>query len=610
MMGQVVSRFADSVWDFYPYVPLDNVTPSAKRIDWRIVLPDGHKLTDPEHQHLLQSSKEFIWSLFSQPVEGRIRPGMMTLIAKVAYLIPLLRWMVQQGMARFADLVGRTRDYVPVARQLSDGRKAAETTVSCRLRMLEDLHHQWGKISDALHHHPWPQDSSCALAGIKVGNIHRKPKTEVLPAAIASRIAEAALEYVQKRSGHILAGLKAVDESMDDETRARRKRGHIALTHTYAAREAGFEGGTHLRTESIYLRTACYIVIDQFSGARDSEMMSLEEGCIVPGKSRDGSTDILWLHGTIYKTGVRPHKWLVPPVVEEAVTVLTQLTAPLRERLRREEVLLPERIPMAIASEKAHLLKRLHTIRKQKNSLFLNPGNQGEVSVLSGVHLNNNLREFCKHADIVDTDGRPYPLHSHQFRRTYAHFIARAELGDLLTLRDHFGHWSIDMTVYYADGGADNFEADLELLEMIANEKMGRQIEIIGDYLHTDTPVGNGGHWISAWRSAVRTASNKEVLIAEYAGSLVLTGTGHSWCVGSEHGTCCGGLCVFEPQMCVDCNHGLIGPDHRPVWEGIRDQQIEALALDDIGLGGRARAKTIIAEAEKILRRLDGLETA
>jgi len=513
--SQVVSRYRDPVWDFYPYIPLDNVTASAKQIDWRIALTDGRKLTDPEHQHLLESSKDFIWSLFSQPVEGRVRPGMMTLIAKVAYLIPLLRWMVQVGLPRFAGLAGRTLEYVPVARQLSDGRKAAQTTVGCRLRILEDLHHQWGKISDALPPHPWPQDSSCALAGIKVGNIHRKPKTEVLPDAIASRIAEAALEYIQKNSGHILAGLQAVYESMDVETRARRKKGWIALTHTYAARAAGFKGGTHLRTESIYLRTACYIVIDQFSGARDSEMMSLEEGCIVPGKSRDGSTDILWLHGTIYKTGMRPHKWPVPPVVEEAVTVLTRLTAPLRKRVRLEEVLLHERIATAIANEKARLLKRLHTVRKQKNRLFLNPGTHGEVTVLSGAHVNNNLREFCTHAGILDKDGRPYPLHSHQFRRTYAHFIARSELGDLLTLRDHFGHWSIDMTAYYADGGADTFEADIELLEMIANEKMGRQIEIIGDYLDTDTPMGNGGHWISAWRSAIRTASNKEVLIAE-----------------------------------------------------------------------------------------------
>jgi hypothetical protein len=365
-----------------------------------------------------------------------------------------------------------------------------------------------------------------------------------------------------------------------------------------------------LAIESIRLRTACYIVIDEFSGIRVSEMMSLEEGCIVPGRSRDGCTDILWLHGTIYKTGIRPKRWLVPPIVREAVEVLTSLTAPLRERLRQEEILLTQRITFSITKEKARLVKRLHTVRTQKDKLFLAKKRSSEACVLSGHAMSCCLKAFCADLGIRGEDNQPYPLHSHQFRRTYARFIARSELGDLLTLRDHFGHWSIDMTVYYADGGADEYESDTELLEMVAEEKMMRQNEIMGSYLDSDAPLGNGGWWIKQWRASVRTASNKEDLIAEYAGSLTLTGTGHSWCVGTERGTCCGGLCVFEPQMCVDCNHGMIGPEHRSVWQGIRDQQLEALALDDMGPGGQARAKEIISNAEKVLRRLDGQEAA
>lgn len=58
--------------------------------------------------------------------------------------------------------------------------------------------------------------------------------------------------------------------------------------------------------------------------------------------------------------------------------------------------------------------------------------------------------------------------------------------------------------------------------------------------------------------------------------------------------------------MCVDCNYGIIGQEHRPVWEGIRDQQREAIALDDMGPGGRARAQELLTYAEKVLCRLDG----
>jgi integrase len=425
---------------------------------------------------------------------------------------------------------------------------------------------------------------------------------------MAARLAEAALDYVQNRSARILTSLQAIDAAAAAKATAGYKCTCQRYARNAAARAAGFTGVMDLVTESIRLRTACYIVIAEFSGIRNSEVMSLAVNCIIPGTSRDGSTDILWLHGTLYKTGVRPKKWLVPSIIKDAVEVLTCLTAPLRAKLRQEEPELEQRLALSIPKGKARLIKRLHTVRKQKEKLFLTKSAHSIGSVLCGDSINSDLQAFCSDLGILGEDKQPYPLHSHQFRRTYARFIARSELGDLLTLRDHFGHWSIDMTVYYADGGADEYESDTELLEMIAEEKMTRQFEIMGSYLGSDAPLANGSHWLKQWRSSVRTATNKEDLIAEYAGSITLTGTGHSWCVGTDRGTCCGGLCVFEAQMCVDCNHGLIGPEHRAVWQGIRDQQVEALTLDDMGPGGRARAQEILACADKVLRRLEGLE--
>ena len=151
--------------------------------------------------------------------------------------------------------------------------------------------------------------------------------------------------------------------------------------------------------------------------------------------------------------------------------------------------------------------------------------------------------------------------------------------------------------------------SDRELLEMVAAEKQARQTEIIHGYLESEAPLANGGHWLGQWRQSVRTATSKEALIAQYAGSITLNGTGHSWCVGNARGTGCGGLCAFEAPMCVECKYGIIGPEHRPVWEGIRDQQLEVLALDDVGESGRARAKHILQAARTVLKRLDGETT-
>lgn len=604
----VVSRYGDETWDFYPYIPQDNLRESGKQLDWRIALPDGRRLTDPEHAALLESTKDFIWSLFTQPIEGRKRPTMLTLVNRIDALKPLLCWMVSNGWSRFSDLQGRTLDYVPVARLGQRGQPVVDKNVVNRLTVVEDLYHQRDKLCDALRVHPWPQETVYSLAGLKQTAAHRKPKTEFIPDAIAARVGEAALDYVKNRADRILNAIAAVAMAGQKKSNAGLKKGSQVQAKTAAARAAGYKGFVDLKTEAIFLRTACYIVIGLFSGIRDSEIMSLKEGCIAPGKSRDGSIDVLWLHGMIYKTGQRPKRWIVPPAVGEAVEVLRRMTAPLRVSLRQEQVQLEARIPLSIAKERARLIKRLNTGQKQRDSLFLAYWAQGEgkISVLSGVSMNYCLKGFCAALGILGEDGRPYGLHSHQFRRTYARFIARSELGDLLVLREHFGHWSMDMTTFYADGGADEYEADTELLEMVTGEKIARQSDILSGYLDSDAPLANGGHWLKDWRASVRTAPNKEALIREYAGTLTLNGTGHSWCIGNANGTGCGGLCVFEPQMCVDCNYGIIGQEHRAVWKGIHDQQIEVLELNDIGPGGRARAKRILDYAKKVLRRLDG----
>ena len=568
----VVSRWGDLVWDWYPYISQENKSPNEKQLDWRFSLPDGRQFTDHEHAGLLEAAKDFIWSLFVTPVEGRKRPSMLTLRGKANNLRTLIRWMVAHGLTRFDQLDGRVLDYVASAKFGEAGEPSAPHTIALRLHIIEDLYFQRDKLHDALRTHPWPHESAGLLAGEKHGAGYDKPKTDFIPDAVASRLAEAALDYIHRHAARILAAredsrVAAVEKAEQGCGKASQKNARTA-----AARNAGYEGSDHLTSETRRLRTACYIVIDMFSGARNSEVMSLAEHCIVPGTSKDGTTEVLWMHGTIYKTGVRPHRWMVPPVVQEAVKVLTQLTAPLREKLSREEIELTERIGLSIGKERTRLVKRLDLVRKQKTKLFLGTGGRRcDIAVISNAQVNVDLKQFCADQGISGTDGQRFDLHSHMFRRTYARFVARSELGDLLFLRDHFGHWSIDMTTYYADGGADEYEADTELLEMIAAEKMERQTEVMTDYLDSDAPLANGSHWLKDWRSTVRTAANKEELIREYAGTITLNGTGHSWCVGNAKGTGCGGLCVFEAQMCVDCNYGIIGQEHRPVWEGIRD---------------------------------------
>ncbi|HCL3557685.1 TPA: hypothetical protein N2A72_006503, partial [Pseudomonas aeruginosa] len=131
----VVSRYGDAVWDFWPYVPQENKSDAHKRINWGIKLDDGTALTDPQHAELLESTKDFVWSLFCDPIEGRKRPKMTTIISIMKDPIPsLVRWMAGRGLSQFNQLDGLTLDYVAHAKV-----GVSPKTAGTRLTILERL---------------------------------------------------------------------------------------------------------------------------------------------------------------------------------------------------------------------------------------------------------------------------------------------------------------------------------------------------------------------------------------------------------------------------------------------------------------------------------------
>ncbi|WP_395407899.1 hypothetical protein ACHMW6_15110 [Pseudoduganella sp. UC29_106] len=381
----VVSRYADSIWDFYPYIPQENLKRSEKQLNWNIRLENGSLLTAPEYAPLLESAKDFIWSLFSTPIAGR-RLSHATLIAKGELLIPLIRWMVVQGMDQFHQLDGHTMKYAADARYKSGSKvEISKSTLHYRLHILEYLYLQREKLKDALTKAPWPLESAQSISGQRRGGDHRKPTTEVIPDQIAKALIKASFDYIYQRAPTIISALHKAQSITD--TLLGLPRQAVVDARTNAARESGFSGSMHLRSESILLRTSCYIVIDIFSGLRDSEVLSLEADCLTHESSSDTQTQVNWLHGTIYKMGRRPKRWLVPQPVVDAVAVLTQLSAPLRHRLRNEHDSYDRSV--TIDGPSPALSKRRHFVRSQQNKLFLAISTkfENEISVISGAQI-------------------------------------------------------------------------------------------------------------------------------------------------------------------------------------------------------------------------------
>jgi integrase len=587
----VVSRYGDDIWDFWPLVPQENKSDCHKRINWAIKLQGGETLTDSRHAALLESCKDFLWSLFADPIEGRKRPRMITMINWIKGPFPcLVRWMTNRGLTQFSQLAEHTMEYVVHAKQ-----GVRPRTASKRLSLLEFIHFQSHKISDGLLKHPWPFELAAGLSGEASMPDRYKPKTPLIPEPVWKQLGMLAIAYVEDKAEHILDTRDAILNAGGNHKVIREKR-----ASTVMAQEAGYAWARDHSHDLVLLRTACYIVIAMFSGVRDSELLSLGAGCIAHFTTKDG-IEARWMHGMIYKTGHRPKKWLVPPIVETAVLVMERLSAPLRATLAAEEQYL-----LSVGILDGEGVKRLHKVQHQKDKLFLvaDPKRSNRVSVMS--HARYLLVAFCIHSDIIGNNGAPWPLAPHQFRRAFAYYYAKSEMGDLLYLQEHFGHHSLDMTLLYSDRGIDDYEADTELLEMIAEAKQERQVEILTGVLDSDTPLAAGGQWLGDWRRTIRTAKNKKELIEDLSGTLSLTGTGHSWCAGNAKGTGCGSRCMFEPDMCTECNWAIISLEHLPVWREIAKQQESVIASDDIGVPGKTMARRILGKANTVITKLEG----
>ncbi|MDO2305844.1 tyrosine-type recombinase/integrase, partial [Escherichia coli] len=80
------------------------------------------------------------------------------------------------------------------------------------------------------------------------------------------------------------------------------------------------------------------------------------------------------------------------------------------------------------------------------DSLFLGWGGHAhKLQVFAAQTIRARLKRFML-AHNIDWEVAP-----HQFRMTFARYVARSQLGDVRYLRDHFKHWTLDMTAIYAE---------------------------------------------------------------------------------------------------------------------------------------------------------------
>ena len=430
--------------------------------------------------------------------------------------------------------------------------------------------------------HPWVESSACALAG-QITSGKKTAKTDIIPDEDLQSLVQYCNALIDK-APRLLAMRDRIDQ----------------LRHQYATHSTpslklneeldgfGYEAGLQAFNAELYhLSIATGVITLTFSGTRNHEFAAIQTDAY---RIQDEEDDIYyWLKSHSDKTYEGYTEWLVPEIVVKAVDVQKAVVEPLRQALLAEQ---QERLANDPTDERGI------EINGFKDHLFLtkDQSNGNQINPLSGKTFNRQLKGVCQHIGIK-------AISSHQFRRTFAVYVAGSQYGDLRYLKRHFKHWSMDMTLLYAF----NEQQDEELFDEIAYALRNHKIEVITDWLSEETILTGGvGNRVMAYRSSgekIRTYESRRKMAETISDTIHLRPTGHSWCT-ADTGSC-GGRSAIEGARCPGCEHSVIERKRHGTWyEDTHKQQLELSQINDMGPAGQQRIERDIEQYEQVLKDL------
>ncbi|CAK2180007.1 Integrase [Vibrio crassostreae] len=352
------------------------------------------------------------------------------------------------------------------------------------------------------------------------------------------------------------------------------------------------------------LITASYIVCGGFSGMRDSELDKLTPNSYFKDTFNGRIHHMLQAH--TFKLGEKRETWVTAASSKTAINLMTILTM----RWRNE----------------ANYFDSKYT-----NSLWVNQTARSKSAVLI-TKWNDRLQRFCKHFNLVVTPndyqeclesnprsidrvkktvlvGKPWPLSTHQFRRTLAFYCIKNRLGTLVALKQQFKHLYLSMTEWYTNGGKlaslKGLKIDQQVQQALNEINAETTANKIFKQWHSDEILsGTHGKAIMKMRGdAPPIYSSWDVIYkAVKEGKLTLHGSLHSYC---KSGYDCDMDGVVVPQFCVDCSSGssIIDEQQAKWWQKKHSNLSTYMAWgEDISVTDRSHYITQIRAAENVMR--------
>jgi integrase len=596
----------DSHWDDVQWVLAPTSAAYEDRpviIRWDFTLPNDRRFTHRQYAAFLESAREHLALIRVRSGRSRAGCGGTSLRIYFQCLRALIRWMIQEGLQRFADLDAElVADFTRAVRRRRGRTRAtiSRETLSHYYRVVTDLYRQRGAVRDALQIDPFPGLSvRAATPGTDEGN----PESYT-PDVVAIPLIQGAIELLNATAFRTLAIRESCLQTYNRLRAAKvdRRAARLAMLSalyeiTVDTPRGPYRFDSHRSLSSLIdlLYAACFVVISYLVGPRVSEILRLQAGCVQPfdKPASDLSVSIAAIVGAIYKAESyhgRRHQWIAPPPAIHAITVLEALSEPHRARSGRAALWQRPRIRDLGIDE--WLPQSIMTLR-----------------VSDTRSANERVNRLVKWLGLPEYKGRGWRFSSHQGRKTFARFVALRDRTAIYALAQHFGHRDIRQT----DQGYVG--TDYQLYREIDAAVLDQSVSAWELMLSARTLGGRMGAEVLARRPRFRGARVKQEIRA-YARMLAETGLTlgvceWGYCVYREEVSACHGSPTApdpvrrEPSTCARCKNFSVTQAHRPYWLEQVDRYQRL--LNDPALPSQTLkiARSRLDEARAIIRSLD-----
>lgn len=580
----ILSRYGDDIWhlDGFP----SNKSSSKRRLDFSRV-PAAFRAV----------VKAMLYRYVLRGREGAGRPKGSSTVSLFNNAMPFLRHLEVLKLDRLSAVtpiicmayVAACKAHLQARR--SKGKPLSPRGLEVRFIAVEAFYELSQYTDDPMPEHPWPETSANAMAG-RNGENTRSGKTPLIPDDVFCTLFREAHHLVER--GHQVLNLRDELDTIAAQRNALSVGGLILAKNRHLT-ISGCEGGLKVFKKALIdLRTACYIVLASTSGCRNHELANLQSGA--ERRTEDDEGIIYhWMRARSDKTDAGIHDWMIPEAAVRALRLMERWSAPYQAMIAAEIV--QRRRANPLDPQIAEALKHRHSLFLGVNSIASN-----QVRTLTSTSWDLSLKAFAKNC------GLSWKLTSHQFRRKFANYAAHSRFGDLRYLKEHYAHWSMDMTLGYAMDDGWGQHLDLELYADIEAELDDIKVDVVDNWLGDKSLAGGYGRALNHWQRNPQNLlifKDRASMVKSIAESSAIRSNGHAWCTADNDG-CVGN--TLDRTRCGDCNNAVIDARHGPIYLRQYNDLKELLHCQDIGEGGRQRIERDLKRCRDVLIQL-GMET-